>query len=495
MRVPLDRQNSVPLYQQIESYLRENILSGALLADTRLPSTRALAEELGVSRITVQNAYMALESDGLIYNREGSGSYVMPSFSLPVKNMDVEIDWPLWQQDLQTSDVKAPRFSPQILKEPLPSDLIAFTGVGDTRNFPVKDFYRALQSVIRTGGIGALTYGEFDSGYAPLRETITHVLASQGIRADPEQVLITSGSQQALSLVCQVLLEPGDVILAENPTYNFALELFYSLGLKVLGVPVDKDGMQAESLEPLIQQHHPKLIYTIPNFQNPTGTCMNGLRRRQLIALAKQYNIPILEDDFVGDLRYDGRAQPAIKALDPGGYVIYIGTFSKMLMPGLRVGYLIAEGPVFDRLEESKRTHDLTTSTLIQYTLNEYVTVGRYQSHIRRSSRLYRKRRDAMLEAIRNHLPGDVHFHPPEGGLFVWMQLPDGVSALDLLPYATRLGVSYAPGSWFTVDPEDGEDYLRLNFAVQTPENIDLGIRRLGSAIRRLLSRRHSMQA
>ena len=202
MRIPLDRQNSVPLYQQIETYLRENILSGALLADTRLPSTRALAEELGVSRITVQNAYMALESDGLIYNREGSGSYVMPSFSLPVKSTDTDTTWPLWQQDLQTSAPDVPRFSPQILKEPLPSEFIAFTGVGDTQYFPVKDFYKALQTVIRTDGIHALTYGEFNRGYPPLRETITHVLASQGIRADPEQVLITSGSQQAQTRRC-----------------------------------------------------------------------------------------------------------------------------------------------------------------------------------------------------------------------------------------------------------------------------------------------------
>ena len=200
MRIPLDRQNSVPLYQQIESYLRENILSGALLADTRLPSTRSLAEDLDVSRITVQNAYMALESDGLIYNREGSGSYVMPAFSLPVKSAGAEIKWPIWQQDLKPSDAEVPRFSPRILNAPSPPELIAFTGVGDTEYFPVKDFYKALQTVIRSEGIDALTYGEFGSGYPPLRETITHVLASQGIRADPEQVLITSGSQQALSL-------------------------------------------------------------------------------------------------------------------------------------------------------------------------------------------------------------------------------------------------------------------------------------------------------
>ncbi len=177
------------------------------------------------------------------------------------------------------------------------------------------------------------------NGYAPLREGIAHILASQGVQTRPENILITAGSQQAISLVSQTLLKPGDVILVESPTYSIAMELFRILGFRIVGVPVDGQGMQVEKLEKLLQQHHPKLIYTIPNFHNPTGTCLNSARRRQLIVLADRYNVPILEDDFVGDLRYEGRAQPSLKALDPGGQVIYISTFSKMLMPGLRVGF------------------------------------------------------------------------------------------------------------------------------------------------------------
>jgi GntR family transcriptional regulator/MocR family aminotransferase len=485
MRIPLDRQSLIPLYKQIENYLRDNILSGSLEADTRLPATRAMAKDLGVSRITVQNAYMDLESEGLIYNREGSGAYVMPALSLPKRGVKSETAWPLWQQDLKT-DVLSPRFSPQVLNPSHP-DLIAFTGVGDPQHFPLRDFYKALQTVIRTEGIDALVYGEFDGGYPPLRETIAHVLASQGIQADPGQVLITSGSQQALSLVCQVLLKPGDAIVVEDPTYNFALELFRSLDFKIVGVPVDKGGMQVELLESLLQQRHPSLIYTIPNFQNPTGACLSGVRRRQLVALADCYDVPILEDDFAGDLRYDGRAQPALKALDTVGNVIYVGTFSKMLMPGLRIGYLVADGPVFDALVDCKRVHDLTTSNLLQRTLNVYVSVGRYQSHLRRSSRIYRQRRDAMLDAIREHLPEDVLVYPPDGGLFIWMRLPGGLSATDLLSLALQKGVSYAPGAWFTLDPQDGERYLRLNFATQPLERIRKGIRRLGAALRRCM--------
>ena len=218
-----------------------------------------------------------------------------------------------------------------------------------------------LQVVMRRDGIAALDYGE-PEGHMPLRITIADILASQGLQTRPENVLITAGSQQALTLVAQLLLEPGDVILVESPTYSGALNLFRALGFRIVGVPIDRQGMQVEVLEKLLQQHHPKLIYTIPTFHNPTGTSLSSVRRRQLIVLADRYNVPILEDDFVGDLRYEGRTQPALKALDPGGRVIYVSTFSKMLMPGLRVGFLVADGPVFDGLVRFKHASDLATS-------------------------------------------------------------------------------------------------------------------------------------
>jgi GntR family transcriptional regulator/MocR family aminotransferase len=204
--------------------------------------------------------------------------------------------------------------------------------------------------------------------------------------------------------------------------------------------------------------------------------------------LADRYNIPILEDDFVGDLRYDGRAQPAIKALDPDGRVIFIGTFSKMLMPGLRVGFLVADGPVFSRLVSYKRVNDLTTSTLMQRTLDEYVSVGSYQTHLRRSCRIYHKRRDAMLAGIKRYLPSSVCVNPPQGGLFIWLRLPENLSSLQLLPLAAEEGVEFAPGSRFFLNPPEGEGYLRLNFATQTPEDIEEGIQRLAVALRRLMA-------
>jgi GntR family transcriptional regulator/MocR family aminotransferase len=239
-------------------------------------------------------------------------------------------------------------------------------------------------------------------------------------------------------------------------------------------------------LETLLQQYHPKLIYTIPTFHNPTGTCLSIARRRQLIILADRYNIPILEDDFVGDLRYEGRAQPALKALDPGGRVIYVSTFSKILMPGLRVGFLVAEGPVYDALVHFKRVNDLATSTLVQRALEAYVTVGRYQSHLRRSCQIFRKRRDVMLSAIRRYLPKEVHVDPPQGGLFIWLQLPESLSAQMLLPVARGQGVTFAVGNGFFPSALDGRSWLRLNFVAQAPERIEEGIERLGKAIERL---------
>lgn len=488
MRIPLDRQSGAPLYRQIEDHLRQQIRSGGLPAETRLPATRQLAQDLGVSRITVKNAYAALESDGLIGTRQGSGTFVMPAAPQPPQPAGAAgPGWPLWQLPFQAEQADPRDVPPE--PDGGAGDLIAFTGVGDPREFPVKDLLRAVQQVLRRDGTAALEYGDFASGYAPLRATITHVLASQGVQAHPDQVLVTSGSQQALALVCQTLLRPGDVVLVERPTYNLALELFQSLGLQAAGVPIDQHGMQMAALEQALQQRRPRLIYTIPNFQNPSGVCLSVARRRELVGLAQRYGVPVLEDDFVGDLRYHGRALPAVKALDPGGLVIYTGSFSKMLMPGLRVGYLLADGPVFDRLVRQKRVSDLTTSTLMQRALDRFVTVGRYQAHLRRSCRIYSQRRDAMLAALRRYLPADVQVEPPQGGLFMWPRLPERLSSLELLPLALEEGVGFAPGARFFPDPAEGARFLRLNFAVCTPAEIDEGVRRLGRALRRLAAR------
>jgi GntR family transcriptional regulator/MocR family aminotransferase len=486
MRIPLDRQSATPLFQQIKDYLRQGILSGSLAPDTRLPASRQLAQDLGVNRITVENAYAELESEGLILSKLGSGTYVLtPDPLLSFPRNDPDAPWPLWQQDLlahgNITQSRLPKRNPARSLRP-----ISFaSGIGDANMFPAEEFRKALQVVMRRDGYGALDYGE-RNGYGPLRESITHILASQGLQTRPDNILITAGSQQALSLVSQLLLNPGDVILVESPTYAGALELFRALGFKVVGIPVDGQGMQVDGLEKLLQQHHPRLIYTIPNFHNPTGTCLNSARRRQLLVLADRYNVPILEDDFVGDLRYEGRTQPALKALDPGGRVIYVSTFSKMLMPGLRVGFLVAEGPVYNCLVDFKRVNELATSTLIQHALEAYVTVGRYQAHLHRSCQIFRKRRDVMVSSIQRYLPAGVHFDVPQGGLFIWLSLAEGLTSEELLPYAWDAGVDFAPGGAFFPEEIESSNWLRLNFVAQAPGEIEEGIKRLSKAIKRL---------
>jgi GntR family transcriptional regulator/MocR family aminotransferase len=488
MRIPVDRHSDVPLYKQIENFLREGILSGSLAPETRLPATRKLARDLGVNRITVGNAYAELEADGLIRSRVGDGTYVLKPWQIqPVPEAVAGGSWPLWQLDLQEVGSDSRWTWPLNLPSmPQHSDLISFAGgVTDPNRFPVDEFRKVIQNVMRRDSVAALNYGD-SRGYAPLRSTIAHILASQGIQVSPDNVLITAGSQQALALVTQFLLKPGDVILVESPTYSEGLGLFANLDIKIVGIPIDENGMQVEKLERLLLQHHPKLIYTIPNFQNPSGACLSGQRRRRLISLADRHNVPILEDDYVGDLRYEGRSQPALKALDPGGRVIHIGTFSKMLMPGLRVGYLVADGPIYDSLVCFKYFNDLTNSNLIQRALDAYITVGRYQVHLRRSCRVLRKRRDAMMSAIQRFMPAGTQVTTPKGGLFVWLRLPDKLSCNQLIAYAVEEGVSFSQGTYFFPDGCSGEDYIRLNFARQTPEKIQDGITRLRKAIDRM---------
>lgn len=491
MWIPLDRDSPVPLYQQIQRFLQEQIQSGALLPQARLPASRELSASLGVSRVTVTNAYAELEAEGLVYSRPGSGTFVAPMLAeLPKSSGDhlSNDDWPMWQQELLNQAWLVPQWElDQFRDAAMCSDSISFgEGLGATELFPVDDFRKALQTVLRRDGSQALGYGD-RAGYPPLRATIAQIMTSQGIPTHPDHVLVTSGSHQALAMVAWLLLRPGDVVLVESPTYAGAIDLFRATKVRLLGIPVDEQGMQVEQVEDALRTARPRLVYTIPTFHNPTGVCLSQTRRHRLVALANRYNIPILEDDFAGDLRYEGRTRPALRTLDAKGDVIYVSTFSKVLMPALRVGFLIAAGPVFERLLAYKRFSDLATSNLMQRALEAYITVGRYKAHLRRACREYRRRRDAMLSALTRHAPAEARWISPQGGLFLWLQLPDGLSANDLYRTAVEEGVSFAPGSLFFPGQRE-QSYLRLNFVSHPPDVIEEGIRRLGVAIQRCLA-------
>lgn len=487
VRIPIDRESETPLYDQIQSHLRRGVLTGALPAGAKLPAARALAAALGVGRITVETAYANLEAEGLVRRRSGSGTYVLPPGPAPRPRVQ-ERQWPRWQMEAAArARFVSPDPNVALAGEVGRKDRIAFTGFGDPRQFRVDEFYRAIREVIRRDGAAAFDVRDA-MGFKPLRETIAQILSSQGVQADPESVLITSGSQQGLALAAQLLLCPGDSVIVERPTYDGALDLFRAHGVEVIGCETDARGMRVEALESLILRHRPKLIYTIPNFQNPTGASMSTPRRRRLAAVAERHGTPIFEDDFAGDLRFEGTAQPALKSLDSGGWVIYAGTFSKLLMPGIRLGYLVADGPVLELLAHSKRIHDLTTSTLMQRALEQYVTVGRYHAHLRRAAQAYRRRRDTLLDALERFLPGVLQTPVvPQGGLFLWARLPEGLKASELLRAAAEEEVAFAAGPRFFPDPNEGEGYIRLNFASRAPEEIDEGVRRLARALRRLV--------
>lgn len=473
MTIALDPNSPIPLYRQIENWLREAIGSGRLAPGTRLPATRVWADELGVSRITVDRAYSGLLAEGIVEGRGSGGTVVTGRPALAEVSRGLR---PRWQT--QAVALRAPSRSgsrpPTAVSGPPMIDLSG--GLGDPSLFDFAAFNRVLNTIRLRDGAQALDYGD-PLGFAPLRQVISGILAAQGLVAPPEHILVTAGSQQAITLVASCLLRPGDAVLVERPTYNSALDLFRVLGLGVIEVPLDGRGMRLDAAEEALKAHSPKLIYTMPTYQNPTGVTMDLARRRGLLDLAVKYDVPVLEDDFVGDLRFEGRGHPTLKALDRTGHVIYVSTFSKMLLPGLRTGYLVLDGPVFDLLAEHKRVTDLASATLIQRTLAEYVGVGRYQTHLKRSVRLYRQRRDAAATALAQ--VAGLRFTLPSGGLFLWLEAPGLAEGEDLATRAAEVGVKLAPGGPFFADPEAGRRFARLNFAVHDAPIVEEAVRRM----------------
>jgi GntR family transcriptional regulator/MocR family aminotransferase len=492
MEIPLDRDSAVPLYLQIQQHIAHLIHEDALPPHTRLPATRRLAADLGVNRITVSNAYAELEAAGLVYAQTGRGTFVsaMPEIRQPLSAQPQSEARPFWQQDLAVRPLpSADGQWANLLQRAQENGVISFAGgVPDLDTFPVNDFRKALQIVLKRDGQEAMGYDPVQ-GYPPLRDAISSFLGEQGIAVSPDEIFIASGSQQALSLVAMALLRPGDSVIVESPTYANAIQMFKWLEVRLLGVPIDDEGMRVDLLEHLLQHHHPRLMYTMPNFQNPTGATMSGQRRRHLLRLAEGYGLPVVEDDYVGDLRYDGPREPSLKAMDDRGNVIHISTFSKTLMPGPRVGFVLTRGPLLERLVTLKRRTDLGTSGLIQRALEVYVGEGRWRAHTRRVSRIYRQRRDAMVMAMVRHFPPEAQWTPPRGGFFVWVRLPTWVPIADLYLAAIESRVAFAPGPLF-FPGAPAYPAFRLSFSQQTPERIAEGIERLGQWADSPLARR-----
>lgn len=379
----------------------------------------------------------------------------------------------------------------ELLKYTELPDLISFAGGLPAPDvFPVDELNAACNRVLREQGAQALQYSATE-GYLPLREMISRHSARYGIKITPENVLITSGSQQALDLLGKILIDPGDRILVESPTYLAAIQAWKAYGAEFITVPMDENGMNTDFLEEALRVG-PKFIYVLPNFQNPTGETLSYERRRRLIELADQYGVPIVEDDPYGQLRYEGEHLPSIVVLDSQsrddghpcyrGNVIYLSTFSKTLAPGLRLGWVVAPPEVIGKLVQAKQGADLHTATFNQMVAYEVSHGGFLDRHIQLIRKVYGERRELMLAAMDRYFPPEVEWTHPQGGLFLWGTLPDYMDAADVLKTCIKRKVAFVPGEPFH-PTGGGKNTMRINFSNATPENIHAGIQRMGEAI------------
>jgi DNA-binding transcriptional MocR family regulator len=351
---------------------------------------------------------------------------------------------------------------------------------------------RIQMDVIKSHGHTAVEHMPAD-GFYPLRESITRLMSDRGINASAAETMVLSGSQQGLDLVARAFIDPGDVVFVEEPTFFSAIHIFRSAGARVVGVPTDYNGMRTDVLSMLLKRFKPKLIYTIPDFQNPSGAVMSIERRNELLWLAYRNQIIILEDDPYGRLRYEGNAIPALKAMDVHGNVLYLSTFSKLLFPGFRVGWISGPPQVLYRLTLLKQTADLHTSSLPQLIFDQFLREGLMKGHLEKTIEENRRRRDIMLEELTAAGLEGLSWNKPEGGLYLWCSIPDSMPQSRLLSRAVDNGVSFVPGKTFYPGNASG-NYIRLNFTYPAPEQIKEGVRRLARAYNDVL-REHKNDA
>ena len=380
----------------------------------------------------------------------------------------------------------------ELLKLTQNPDIISFAGgLPAPEFFPVERFSEAAERVLREHGSAALQYSTTD-GYFPLRELIVEKMAAYGIHATPANVMITSGSQQALDLIGKLLINPGDLILTERPTYLGALQAWNAYQAEYTAVSIDDHGLRTDLLEKALCGG-PKFMYILPNFQNPGGVTLPYERRLDIVHMADRYGLPIIEDDPYGELRYEGEHLPPLIALDaqelgddPQGFmrgsVIYLSTFSKTLAPGLRIGWMVAPASVINQCVTIKQGMDLHTSSFDQMVAYEVAKDGFLKQHVRRLREVYRERRDVMLAAMEQFFPPEVKWTRPQGGLFLWVTLPDHLDSTELFGQAVANNVAFVPGVSFYPDGT-GYNTLRLNFSNATPEQIEQGIERLGRVL------------
>ena len=487
-----------PLYLQIRDQLKHQMAAGTLAPGQKLPSSRQLAVDLGVSRITVTNAYAELEADGLVVSRTGSGTYVAPEWERGGKGQPAPLPIvPAWQRALSEPGPNGAMNGPHPWREALirksqwpdgrPEGISFARARGDQRLFPHRELRRIMGDVLADDA-GSLGY-EPPEGTPRLRRVLAQYLRQQGITCTPDEIVITAGSQQAFDLITRALINAGDAVITELPTFMGALESLESRRARVVGVPIDSQGIDPRALERALQQHAPRLMYVIPTFHNPTATVTSAARRREIVDLAAKYGVPVVEDEYLREVRFGSPIPAPLASFDTQGNVIHVGSFSKSLSPAFRLGYVVARGPLRERLVSLKRVTDICCSPVLQRAASEFLESGSIYAHWKRISRAYRKRQEAMIAAVQRHFPRGCAWTAAQGGVVLWVRVPLSVSVAQLLDESVREGVSFAPGAVFFPEPAD-QPFLRLNYASHNEEEIERGVAVIGRLMHRQMARR-----
>jgi len=474
LNLQIDRGSKTALYQQIAEQIKDRIAGGGLPATTRLPPVRRLATEIGVTRLTVQNAYAELQSGGWVEATVGRGTFVSPQMrtALPGDGLGNPSPESVIRNIIHLEGVTGVRSLASASPDP--------------RLFPADEFWAALSGQ-RDDLLRMTTYSP-SQGDPTLRVALCEHLREQGIHASPDELLVTNGVSHGLALIARALTRPGDVALVEEPTYVGFLHSLKAHGLTPISVPMDEEGPDLTVLERLVVQQRPRFFYTVPTFQNPTGHCMSLGRRKELLALAKRHGLMLVEDDIYAQLAYDEPPPPSLKALDDEGLVVYASSFSKTFMPGLRLGYVMAQSPLAERLLSLRRADDLCGVALLQRALAHFLQDDGMKRHLRRVLPVYRQRRDAALNALQGAMPPGVVWTRPSGGFCTWLTLPEPYGFDGLQQAALEQGYAFAPGASFLAEPT-ARRHLRICFGNQPPETIQSGIELLARLIREQMER------
>lgn len=495
-----------PIYLRLAGCLRDSIRDGSLKPGDRLPTDRELSKTLQVDRSTIARVYDLLASEGLVSSHVGRGTFVAASHSAePLEQeerakrfYDAAVPSPLnhivWADKFsRASQTVFSMANRQAISTP-PAECISFaSGIPSGEFFPQREFNNIVSDLLKDPESSGMFGYSAPEGHPALRAEVLKYLSKQGIEAKDEQLLVLSGSQQGIDLIARTFIDEGDTVLLEDPTYFWAVCNFASKGARCIPLLSDRSGLKLDSFENAAGSVGAKLLYLIPSFQNPTGTTLPLERRQRLLQLARRYQVPILEDNFVGDLAYSAPV-PTLFSLDDGqGTVIYQGTFSKALCPGLRLGWLLAPEQVMPRLRLAKRASDLSTNSMSQVVLAEYLRRGLYEERLAVVLAAYRERLDAMCEELTAQTSDYLSWNRPDGGMFIWAKLPPGYSSRELLSFAEREGVTFSPGDVFNVGGGRSE-HLRLTFIQQNPQRIREGISRLSKALQAYSQSRKRLQ-